>query len=172
MNKKSILLKEKLSHLSHEWMSRGITSREHLLGTADELFEWKKDNQIKNIWPQTPVLATATLDDAIGQGIDIIELYAKISGLEVIRIGLLQTPAHILDQCHRIRPDLLGITILQLDSDDDLSEIGHHLPSNTRLIAGGPVFKFDPDMAHRCGVDYVAPNVGYFIDYLLNWCPP
>ncbi len=61
------------------------------------------------------------------------------------------------------------MTVLQLDSDDDLARVGHALPARTRLIAGGPVFKFDPDMADRCGIDYVAPSVAHFVAYLLRW---
>jgi len=116
-------------------------------------------------------MLTATLDDGIGQGISLIERFAAAAGLEVQRIGLLQYPGFILERCHILQPAMLGLTVLQLDSDDDLAEVGLNRPVQTSIVAGGPAFKFDPEMGKRCRVDYIAPNVAYFINYLLDWKP-
>lgn len=164
-------LNEKLSRLIRQWISTGLPSRQVLESTADELSKWKQKRAISGLWPSMPLMLTATLDDGIGQGISLIERYASVAGLEVRRIGLLQGPEVILKKCHLLQPAILGLTVLQLDSDDDLADVGHNRPSDTCIIAGGPVFKFDPDMGRRCRVDYVAPNVAYFLDYLVGWTP-
>ncbi len=98
----------------------------------------------------------------------IIERYAEVVGLDVERIGLLQQPQTIIDACHRRQPAYLGLTVLQLDSDDALARIGRSLPQHTRLIAGGPVFAFDSEMAARCNVDFVADDLAHFVDFLLK----
>jgi hypothetical protein len=36
------------------------------------------------------------------------------------------------------------------------------------MICGGPVFKADPELAKRCGIDFVAEHVGAFLEYLLD----
>ena len=165
------IFKDKLGQISRHWISSGLPSRQALESTADDLEKWKRKRAIPGLWPDTPLMLTATLDDGIGQGISIIERYAGLAGLEVQRIGLLQHPGFIVEKCHILQPALLGLTVLQLDSDDALAEVGRNRPDQTTIIAGGPVFKFDPGMGKRCRVDYVAPNVAYFLKYLLNWSP-
>lgn len=152
-------------------MSHGLPSREVLDQTTAELNTWKQHHSVTGIWPQRPLMLTTTLDDGIGQGLAIISQYAEVAGLQVQPLGLMQRPDHIIAACRQHRPAILGLTILQLDSDDDLASIGHNLPPGTALVAGGPVFKFDPEMAQRCSVTYMAASVAYFIDYLLNWEP-
>jgi hypothetical protein len=163
--------KDKLGQISRHWISSGLPSRQALESTADHLEKWKRKRDIPGLWPDTLLMLTATLDDGIGQGISIIERYAGLAGLEVQRIGLLQYPGFIVEKCHILRPALLGLTVLQLDSDDALAEVGRNRPPQTTIIAGGPAFKFDPGMGRRCRVDYVAPNVAYFLEYLLSWSP-
>lgn len=172
MTPESIELKKRLGRISQKWISEGLPSRQVLECTAETLSQWKSDRRVGGVWPGHPLMmVTATIDDGIGQGIQIIERYAKLMGLKVAHIGLLLDPDTIIDRCRRLQPDVLGITVLQLDSDDALCRVGHNLPSKTRLIAGGPAFGFDADMATRCNVDYVASNVAYFIDYLLKRLP-
>lgn len=161
-------LRQKLRRICDHWITEGLPSRQVLERTADTLAQWKQNQQIVGIWPLRPRLATATLDDGIGQGLAIIERYAEVVGLDVERIGLLQQPQAIIDTCQRRQPDFLGLTVLQLDSDDALAQIGRSLPEHTRLIAGGPVFKFDPEMAARCNVDFVAADLAHFMDFLLK----
>ena len=163
--------REKLARISRRWISGGLPSREVLESTADDLERWKQKHAVTGLWPEAPLMLTATLDDGIGQGISLIERFAAVAGLAVQRIGLLQYPGFILEKCHILQPTMLGLTVLQLDSDDALAEVGLNRPSQTSIVAGGPAFKFDPEMGKRCGVDFIAPNVAYFLDYLLNWMP-
>lgn len=136
---------------------------------AAELSEWKQGHQVTGLWPEpAPLMLTATLDDGIGIGLDLIHRYVQVLGLRLIPLGLLQSPDAIIQACRQYQPDYLGITILQLDSDDDLAYLGKHLPADTRLIAGGPVFRYDPDMAERCGVHFVARDVSHFISFMLH----
>jgi methylmalonyl-CoA mutase cobalamin-binding subunit len=113
-------------------------------------------------------MMTASLDDGLGQGLAVIEMYAVTIGMRLISLGLMQTPGAIIDACHRHRPDYLGLTILQFDSEDDLTAIAKKLPANTRLVAGGPVFVGDRDFAGRTGIDYAAKNVADFLQYMLD----
>lgn len=170
MNAETVHLREKIRRITDKWLSGGLPSREKLESTVISLDRWKQDHQVKGIWPnRRPLMATTTLDDGLGQGLQVIERYAAAAGLRVNQLGLLKKPDFIVEQCHRLQPDFLGLTILQLDSEDDLARVGHGKPPETVLIAGGPVFKFDPPMAQRCKVDYVAPNVAYFMDFLLRF---
>jgi hypothetical protein len=162
-------LRQKLRRICDQWITGGLPSREVLERAAEDLEQWKGRHRIDGIWPLRPLLATATLDDGIGQGLAIIERYAEVVGLNVERIGLLQRPQIIIDICRQQQPALLGLTVLQLDSDDALAQIGRSLPEHTRLIAGGPVFGFDPEMAVRCNIDFVAADLARFLDFLLRW---
>ena len=153
------------------WTAQRGASRQDLDSAADELVRWKAIHRVGGLWPRRPLMLTATLDDGIGQGLQIIHRYADILGMDILPLGLLQTPEAITAACRKHEPDFLGLTILQLDSDDDLCQVGHSLPSKTMLIAGGPVFKFDPEMAERCKVGYVAGDASCFIEFLLDWPP-
>ena len=161
--------KTELKRRIDPWITRGLPSRQALDTAADELLRWKAIHGVAGLWPRRPLMLTATLDDGIGQGLKIIQRYADILGIDIVSLGLLQDPEAILAACRKHEPDFLGLTILQLDSDDDLCRVGHGLPSKTLLIAGGPVFKFDPEMAERCKVGYVARDVAFFIEFLLDW---
>ena len=108
-------------------------------------------------------MVTATLDDGLGQGLAIIEKYAVAVGIRLIPLGLMQTPEAVIDACRRHQPDFLGLTILQFDTEDDLTCIANHLPRKTRIVAGGPVFAGDPDFAGRTGTHYAAKNVADFL---------
>ncbi len=163
------ILATKIGHICQKWMGQGLPSREGLEKIVVEFTAWKQKHQVTGIWSSQPLMLTATLDDGIGQGIEIIERFADMIGLQVQPLGLMQKPAAIVAACNQYQPDFLGLTVLQLDSDDDLAYVGHRLPTQTCLIAGGPVFKFDPQMAMRCRVDYAAPDVAYFMNFLLNW---
>lgn len=162
------MLRSELERLSAGWIENGLPSREKVVSAAHTLMRFKQRHGLIGLWPSPPRMLSATLDDAIGQGIDIINLFAGVIGLDVGFLGLMQTPQKIVAACSRVRPRYLGVTVLQLDTEDDLAAIGHQLPPTTRLIAGGPAFKYDPELAQRCGVHAAAADVARFIEFLLN----
>lgn len=161
-------LLEKIRSLTETWSERGLPSRQSIVAIGNELIKWKKDSDVQGLWKQPPLMATATLDDGIGQGLELIHLFSKVAGLQTAFIGLCRTPEDIITACHRYQPDILGLTVLQLDSEPAITHIKKNLPSKTKLIAGGPIFRFDPELAQRSGIDFVASDVGGFLVFLLD----
>ncbi|MBI5551264.1 MAG: hypothetical protein HY911_07115 [Desulfobacterales bacterium] len=165
-------LSQHLENLSRAWLAQGLPSREQVVRSGRDLIRWKQESGNQGLWSKSPRLLTATLDDGIGQGIEIIHLFAEVMGMQIIPVGLVRPAEAIVAACLEHRPEYVGLTVLQLDSEEELARVGHRLPAGTCLIAGGPAFRHDPDMAHRCGVHYVAANVAYFIDYVLKRAVP
>jgi len=163
-----IQLRNQLQALCGQWLSTALPSRDGLLETAEQLNTWKKQNKVPGIWPAAPLIITTTLDDGIGQGIEIINIFSEIIGMKVKSLGLLQPAERIISACLKDRPAFLGLTVLQIDSEETLSLIGQRVPSETRIVAGGPAFKYEPEMAIRCKVHHVAANVAAYIDYILQ----
>lgn len=161
-------LYQRLQDVSREWIARGLPPREQVIACADGLRQWRQTLGIEGLWSTAPRLMTATLDDGIGQGLEIIHRFADAMGMTLIPLGLVQPPEAILTACRMQRPEFLGMTVLQADSEEDLAQIGLHLPPETLLIAGGPAFRYDPEMAMRSGVDFVAADVAHFIDFVLK----
>jgi methylmalonyl-CoA mutase cobalamin-binding subunit len=161
-------LEQHLTALVKQWRITGLPGRDTLMKTGEALLAWKRENNLPGLWCSPSLFMTATLDDAWGFGLDIIELYAKITGLRVFRIGLLKSPGEIIAACREKNPDFLGMTVLQLDSADDLSEIGSNIPSHTKIIAGGPVFRADPEIARLAKIHFVAPDVEAFLEFLMS----
>jgi methanogenic corrinoid protein MtbC1 len=114
-------------------------------------------------------MITASLDDGLGQGLEIIRMFSETAGLEIIDLGLLVSPEKIIAACKKNNPDLLGLTVLQFDSEEDILMIRKNLPSKTKIIAGGPVFTADPEFARRTGIYFTARNVAWFIRFLLQF---
>lgn len=159
---------QKLRALCDEWKESGTPSREKLMVMVEALEQWKSQGGITGLWSDPPLLLTTTLDDGLGQGIEIINCYAKMMGFQVMFLGLMKSPDAIIDACRREKPAMLGVTVLQMDSEDALAYIGRNLPPKAVLIAGGAAFQYDRQMAARCGVTYVAKNVVDFIGYTLK----
>ena len=113
-------------------------------------------------------MITATLDDGLGHGLEVIRMFSEAAGLEIIELGLLVTPETIITACKKNKPDFLGLTVLQFDSEEDVLTISRNLPERTKIIAGGPVFTGDPGFARRAGIHFAAKNVAYFIQFLLQ----
>ena len=113
-------------------------------------------------------MGRVTIDDGLGQGLAVIEKYAIAIGIRLISIGLMQTPVAIVDACRHHQPEYLGLTVLQFDTEGDLTKIASHLPDKTRIVAGGPVFGGDADFASRTGTHYAAKNVAAFLRYMLD----
>jgi hypothetical protein len=164
-------LRVRLRTLSRGWIKNGLPARSILEQTADEMTQWKAETGIDGIWTRPPRMLTATLDDGSGLGLNLIEQYSTVAGMHTRRLGLTIRPETILAACRQERPDLLGLTVLQVDSEAALAEVGRGLPIETCMIAGGPAFRTDPDLAETGRVAFVARNVAYFIDFLLNWSP-
>lgn len=157
-----------VKQLADKWLLDGLPSKEKLDKAARELERLRRMSSIPSIWNHQPILATATIDDGLGQGLMVIEAFAKAIGMEIIRLGLMQKPEEIIADCRRYQPDFLGLTVLQFDSEEDLRFISQNLPKQTRIVAGGSVFKSDPDFAHRTGTHYAAKNVAAFLRFMLE----
>lgn len=160
-------LREMLEDLSRKWRSRGVPSGSGLERAAADLREWRLKTGCTGLWHTPPSMITATLDDGLGQGLRVIHMFSRAAGLDVMELGLLKTPETIIRACHESRPDLLGLTVLQFDSEENILTISRNLPPSTKIIAGGPVFASDPEFARRAGIHFTAKNVAYFIRFLL-----
>lgn len=161
-------LRKKFCDMLNQWAENGLPSRLELEKTAEELKEWKSAENVASLWEKPPVMVTATIDDALGYGLAIIHMYAKAAGVELIPLGLLQDPEKIVKKCAIHKADILGMTILQFDSEDDVTYISGNLHQKTKIVAGGPLFKSDPDLASRSGIHVVAKDVSEFVKYLIE----
>ncbi|MFZ5573450.1 MAG: cobalamin-dependent protein [Thermodesulfobacteriota bacterium] len=162
-------LRDRIACCLSQWrQSPANPSRSVLEATAREVLEWKKRNSTPGIWEKTPVLVTATLDDGWGHGIQLIQLFAEAAGMKVIPLGVLQEAEWVVSSCREIQPELLGLTVLQLDSEEQLTSICRRIPPDTTVVAGGPVFSADPALAARAGVAHVARNAADFWEFLLT----
>lgn len=146
----------------------GKPSRTELSAAAEEMRQWKKARRLEGLWPTAPLMVTATLDDAMGHGLDLIHSYADLAGLRIQALGLLQGAETISAACRELAPALLGLTVLQFDTEEDLALIARNIPVTTRIVAGGPVFKADPDLAGRAGIHRVASDAADFLKYILS----
>ena len=144
-------------------------SRTFFTDEAQKLLEWKDRNSISGLWENPPHMLTATLDDGWGHGLEVIRLYAAAAGVRVQHLGLLRTPEFIVEQCLRQEPDILGMTVLQFDTEDAVAEIRRKIPAKTQIVAGGPLFRADPEFASRCGIDVTAKDAAEFMAWLLDW---
>ena len=113
-------------------------------------------------------MVSATIDDGWGHGLEVIEKLAAATGVRIHSLGLLQSPERISEACLKLNPRLLGLTVLQLDSDDWVADIVRRLPSSTLLVAGGPAFHYDEDLARRTGTHVVVKNGAAFLQFLIS----
>lgn len=157
-----------VSHLAERWLINGLPSRQGLEEAAVELDRLREKLKVCGIWENAPSMLTATLDDGLGQGLAIIERFASAIGIRLISLGVMQSPAVIVEACRQHRPEYLGLTILQFDSEDNLAYIASAIPGKTRIVAGGPVFSGDPGFAGRTGTHHAAKNVASFLRIMLD----
>ncbi len=167
MDDPTTVFREAVDRLAGQWLATGLPSRQGLDQAAGSLNGLRERLNVQGIWKQPPSMITATLDDGLGQGLAIIERFAGVIGIRLLRLGLMQTPGAVIDACDRHQPDFLGLTILQFDTEADLAAIANRLPRKTRIVAGGPVFSGDPDFAFRTGTHYAAKNVADFLQFML-----
>lgn len=161
-------LGKRLETLLQDWREHGLPPRWSIEQSLLRLFDWQNEHETEALLSPRPLLFTATLDDGWGHGLELIHLCAGAAGWEVRPLGLLLSPDKILAACRESPPDFLGLTMLHSDSESGLSTIAGNLPGKTRLLAGGPPFKFDPELAERAGVHHVSANVADFLEYILS----
>ena len=163
----AIDLRTRLTELVAGLHTNGRPSRTELAAAVAEIQQWKTEHQVPGLWKDPPLMVTATLDDAMGHGLDLIHQYAELAGLKVQALGLLQSAETVAATCRKIKPALLGLTVLQFDTEEDLTFIARNIPEATQIVVGGPVFKADPELAHRTGVHRVAADAADFLNFLL-----
>lgn len=163
-------LQVRLRELVKDWnrADRSFPSHSELESSGRNLLEWKRTEKIMGLWDDPPLLVSTTLDDGIGQGLRIINMFSEVAGLMVMPIGLLQPPEKIIDACNMNSPDILGMTVLQFDSEEMILKIRREIDPGIQIVAGGPVFRADSAFAERTGVDFVAKNVASFLEYLFG----
>jgi methanogenic corrinoid protein MtbC1 len=114
----------------------------------------------------------ATLDDGWGHGIRLILKFAEALGCTTQFLGVLCPIDTIVEACEKELPDILGLTVLQLDTETTLADLSKRLMRGSCQkpwwIAGGPVFTIDPELKQRVGIDFVAGNAAHFIRHMLN----
>lgn len=161
-------LRSRISSLLSDWEASGLPGRTTLLDIADTLMAWRSGNDIPGLWKTPPRMMGATLDDAWGVGIELILKYAKVLGVQTHYLGVLVPLPDIVAACSSLRPDYLGLTLLQLDSEGDVAALREQLPATVKMIAGGPVFKLDTDLQGRVGIDFVAEDLVAFLHFLMR----
>ena len=164
-------MRDAVSDLLQKWRLKGKPTREDYLAGARALETLRRQSPNHGLWPTPPLMITATLDDGWGHGLEVIEALAAAVGVAVYPLGVLQRPDAILAACRERHADLLGLTVLQFDSDDDLIEITRGLPPATTMIAGGAAFIHDPEFAARTGTQNMARDGAAFMQFLLRFTP-
>ncbi|MFH0726324.1 MAG: cobalamin B12-binding domain-containing protein [Pseudomonadota bacterium] len=159
---------ERIDEILNTWTKTGVPARASLHEIADGIIGWRNAEGIPGLWKTPPLMVGATLDDGWGHGIQLILKFAEAMGVNTKLIGLLQSWEKIVAACRECQPDFLGLTVLQLDTEDDLMELRHHLPEKIKIIAGGPVFQIDSELAERVGIDFVAKDARAFMHLLLK----
>jgi len=162
-------VRDHVSNMLEDWARKGKPTREDYLAGARVLEGLRRQSEWGGLWPQSPLMLTATLDDGWGNGLDIIETLAAAVGVTVHSLGVLQSPATIVQACRDRQPALLGLTVLQFDSDEALIQITDSLPPATTLIAGGAAYLYDPEFAERTGTHTVARDGMAFVRFLLGY---
>jgi len=162
------ILRDRLQQLVVDLQAKGRPARTELAVAVAAVRQWKNEQALDGLWPEPPLMVTATLDDAMGHGLDLIHQYAEAAGVQVNHLGLLKAPDAIASACRDLEPMLLGLTVLQFDTEDDLAFIARNIPKATKIVAGGPVFKADPDLARRAGIHRVAIDAADFLNFLLT----
>lgn len=160
-------LRVAVASLIRRWRHQGLPGHEALIAESEALAGLRRAPATRPLWRRPPQLLTATLDDALGQGLTIIHRFADAVGLRRRHLGLTVTADTVINACLADRPALLGMTVLQFDSEPDLVRIRREIPAGTRMVCGGPLFTADPALADRCGIELVAADVGAFLEYLL-----
>lgn len=160
----------KIERLLAQWEGRDPT-RQDYLEAAGRLTGCRPHSGHNALWPRPIRMLTATVDDGWGHGLEIIQALAAAVGVRVAALGVLQAPETIVAACRQQCPDLLGLTVLQFDSDDAVRHIVARLPAATTLVAGGAAYRYDSDFAARTRTPFVARDGAAFLRFLLHYQP-
>ena len=157
-----------LAELSQVLQGDDSWSRAEIFRAGEILMDRQDPATAKGVWPSPPLMMTATLDDAIGQGLKIIHLYSRLAGMNVEQLGLMLPPEKIIEACRQSKPDVLGLTILQFHSEETLCDLVERLPSQTKVIVGGPIFKSFSREEVNAKDYHVLNDIRHFLDFLLD----
>ncbi len=160
---------DKIQNLLSTWKEQRLPGSATLHDIADDLLDWRMTEGVPGLWLNPPVMFGATLDDGWGHGIQLILKYADALGCQTEFLGLLLSWEEISNLCQKHEPDILGLTVLQFDTEEAIAVLRKHIPKKTKIVAGGPVFKIDDELALRMGIDYVAGDAADFLAYLVKW---
>jgi methylmalonyl-CoA mutase cobalamin-binding subunit len=159
------------SEAIQELRTAGKPSRETLMAAARSLAEKRIQSGSPGLWKRPPRMALATVDDGWGHGLEVIRAWAEAAGMEVRHLGLLVEPEEIVAACREWKPHILGMTVLQFDTEEAMLRIRRGIPFSTQIVAGGPLFRTDPELAERAGIDAVAADAAAFGEFLLAFTP-
>lgn len=159
------------AHAVRELRTGGKPSREALMTAALSLTEKRVQSGSPGLWKCPPRMALATLDDGWGHGLEVIRAWAEAAGMEVRHLGLMIAPDEIIEACREWPPHVLGMTVLQFDTEEAMIQIRRGIPPSTQIVAGGPLFRADPELAVRAGIDVVAADAAAFGEFLLAFSP-
>lgn len=159
------------AHAVQELQTGGKPSREALMTAARSLSEKRIQSHSRGLWQSPPRMALATLDDGWGHGLEVIRAWAEAAGMEVRHLGLMIPPEDVINACREWRPNVLGMTVLQFDTEEAMRQIRRGIPPSTQIVAGGPLFRADPELAERAGIDGVAADAAAFGEFLLALDP-
>lgn len=161
-------LQKVLTEFADHWQQHPEISWSEIFHTGEKLLAWQEQQAIAGFLAGPVKMVTATLDDAMGQGLKMIHLYSRIMGIDIIPLGLMQTTDSVITECVKQHPDFLGLTVLQFDTEEELDTIIREIPQDIRLIVGGPVFKF-MDQEELDDKKYTVLNTtGEFIRFFCN----
>ena len=159
-----ISMKQAVMALAAGW-ERTPPSRRQMEAGADRLEDLRKSGA-PPLWERPPGFLTFTLDDMLGQGITLINKLGAACGMTVRFLGLTQTREKVIEAVLETKPQLLGCTVLQLDTGEDIRFIRDRVPPHIPITAGGPLFKADPSLAREWGIDYPCSTAADFLKIL------
>ncbi len=164
-------LYRKAATLLEGWESNGLPGTETIKAQARDLTAWRTAESIGALWQRPPVMIGTTIDDALGQGIEVILALAEALGCRTRFLGLRKPVADIVEAGRKEDADMVGVTVLRFDEETALTELRRKLDARILLIAGGPAFRADPEIADRAGVDFVGKSAAHFLRFLMHFKP-
>ncbi|MEJ5299511.1 MAG: cobalamin-dependent protein [Thermodesulforhabdaceae bacterium] len=149
------------------WEKSGIPPRWSLLEELKKLQSLRISLGLSSICENPPRLITATLDDGWGLGIEVIHMACNALGIPYNFLGLMKTPEEIVDACASDPPDIVGVTVIQEDSAEELLRLRRLLQPNILILAGGPGLKDPAEISHENNL-IIVKNVSHFIRMIID----